>query len=49
MLGSAQAFDDGEITVYQVLSARDGAPHRLPLDRAHLLGDAPGGAAATQR
>jgi cyclopropane-fatty-acyl-phospholipid synthase len=49
MLGSAQAFDDGEITVYQVLSARGGAAHRLPLDRAHLLGDALGGAAATQR
>ncbi|HEX4009564.1 MAG TPA: class I SAM-dependent methyltransferase [Solirubrobacteraceae bacterium] len=42
MLGPAQAFDDGEITVYQVLSVRDGAPHRLPLDRARL----PGAAAA---
>lgn len=33
MLGSAQAFEAGEITVYQVLAARDGAPHGLPLQR----------------
>ncbi len=38
MLGSAQAFEAGEITVYQVLGARGGAPHRLPLDRAELIG-----------
>ena len=36
MLGSALSFEAGEITVYQVLSARDGAPHRLPLARAAL-------------
>lgn len=29
--GSAQAFEDGEITLFQLLSARDGAQHRLPL------------------
>jgi cyclopropane-fatty-acyl-phospholipid synthase len=31
--GSALAFEDGDITVYQVLAARSGAPHRLPLTR----------------
>jgi cyclopropane-fatty-acyl-phospholipid synthase len=38
MLASAQAFEAGEITVYQVLGARMGAPHRLPLDRGALIG-----------
>jgi cyclopropane-fatty-acyl-phospholipid synthase len=40
MLGSASAFERGEISVYQVLAARDGAPHGLPLgrDRACLSG-----------
>jgi cyclopropane-fatty-acyl-phospholipid synthase len=33
MLGSASGFSSGEISVYQVLAARDGAPHRLPLGR----------------
>jgi cyclopropane-fatty-acyl-phospholipid synthase len=37
MLGSAQGFEDGEITVYQVLSARRGATPDLPLDRSALL------------
>jgi cyclopropane-fatty-acyl-phospholipid synthase len=37
MSGSALAFDAGEISVYQVLSARAGQPHRLPLDRSELL------------
>jgi len=36
MLGSALSFEAGEITVYQVLSARGGAPHGLPLARAAL-------------
>ena len=36
MLGSALGFEAGEITVYQMLSARDGAPHGLPLARAAL-------------
>jgi cyclopropane-fatty-acyl-phospholipid synthase len=40
MLGSALAFEDGDITVYQVLATREGAPHGLPLDRLELL--APG-------
>lgn len=40
MLGSAQAFEDGELTVYQVLSVRDGAPSSLPLDRSALLAPA---------
>jgi cyclopropane-fatty-acyl-phospholipid synthase len=33
MLGSASGFESGEITVYQVLAARDGAAHDLPLWR----------------
>jgi cyclopropane-fatty-acyl-phospholipid synthase len=39
MTASAQAFEEGEITVYQVLAARRGAPHPLPLDRSRLLLD----------
>jgi hypothetical protein len=37
MLGSALGFEDGEISVYQVLAARTGARHSLPLDRVQLL------------
>jgi hypothetical protein len=37
MLAWPTAFDDGEITVYQVLAA-NGSPHSLPLNRAELLG-----------
>jgi cyclopropane-fatty-acyl-phospholipid synthase len=37
MLGSALGFEDGEISIYQVLAARPGAKHRLPLDRRQLL------------
>jgi cyclopropane-fatty-acyl-phospholipid synthase len=37
MLGSALGFEDGDVTVYQVLSTRSGAPHRLPLQRSQLL------------
>jgi cyclopropane-fatty-acyl-phospholipid synthase len=33
MLGSALAFESGDITVYQTLAARSGAPHGLPLTR----------------
>jgi cyclopropane-fatty-acyl-phospholipid synthase len=36
MLGSASAFESGEIAVYQVLAAKDGAPHGLPLGRAWI-------------
>jgi cyclopropane-fatty-acyl-phospholipid synthase len=36
MLGSALSFEAGEITVIQVLSARGGSPHGLPLARAAL-------------
>jgi cyclopropane-fatty-acyl-phospholipid synthase len=36
MLGSASAFETGEITVYQVLAARDGAGHGLPLRRGWM-------------
>jgi cyclopropane-fatty-acyl-phospholipid synthase len=41
MLASAQAFEDGEISVYQVLSARGGGSHRLPLNRLQLLSNRP--------
>jgi cyclopropane-fatty-acyl-phospholipid synthase len=41
MLASAQAFERGEITVYQVLSARLGGSPRLPLDRLQLLSTRP--------
>lgn len=37
LLGSAHAFAEGEIGVFQVLGARDGAPHNLPLARAELI------------
>ena len=37
MLGSALGFEAGEISVHQVLAARPGGPHGLPLDRARLL------------
>ena len=37
MLGSAIAFETGEISVYQVLATRTDAPHQLPLDRLALL------------
>ena len=41
MPGAAQAFADGEITVYQVLAARRDAPHDLPLTRGDLLAGPP--------
>jgi hypothetical protein len=41
MLGSALGFEDGEISIYQVLAARPGAEHRLPLDRRELLAPTP--------
>ncbi len=34
MVGSAQAFEAAELTVYQVLATRRGAPHELPLVRS---------------
>ncbi len=37
MLGSALGFEAGEISVHQVLTARPGAPHGLPLNRAEVL------------
>ena len=37
VLGSARAFASGEISVFQVLSARGGAAHELPLSRRALL------------
>jgi cyclopropane-fatty-acyl-phospholipid synthase len=38
-LACAQAFEAGEITVYQVLAARSGAPHGLPLTRGALFAE----------
>ncbi|HUA45725.1 MAG TPA: cyclopropane-fatty-acyl-phospholipid synthase family protein [Solirubrobacteraceae bacterium] len=38
LLGSADGFASGEISVFQVLSARDGAAHGLPLGRRAWLG-----------
>jgi cyclopropane-fatty-acyl-phospholipid synthase len=37
LVASAHAFADADISVFQVLSARYGAPHRLPLTRAAML------------
>jgi cyclopropane-fatty-acyl-phospholipid synthase len=37
LLASAQGFEDGEISVYQVLASRLGSDHGLPLNRANLL------------
>lgn len=37
LIGSAQAFEAGEISVYQVLAAKPGAASGLPLDRMELL------------
>jgi cyclopropane-fatty-acyl-phospholipid synthase len=37
LLVSEVGFKDGEISVYQVLGARQGGDHRLPLTRADLL------------
>ena len=37
MLGSALAFDQAELALYQVLGARHDGPHGLPLTRADLL------------
>jgi cyclopropane-fatty-acyl-phospholipid synthase len=36
LLSCAQAFEAGEITVYQTLGVRAGAPHGLPLQRTRL-------------
>jgi cyclopropane-fatty-acyl-phospholipid synthase len=49
MLASALAFEDAEITVYQVLATRGDRPHGLPLDRLSLLNasSAPGAGSLT--
>jgi cyclopropane-fatty-acyl-phospholipid synthase len=49
MLASALAFEDAEITVYQVLAARGEGPHGLPLDRLSLLNPRSAPAAAGRR
>jgi len=40
LIGSALAFEDADIAVFQVLAARPGAAHGLPLARTDLLADA---------
>jgi len=37
LIGSAHAFASADISVFQVLSARYGGPHQLPLTRRELL------------
>jgi cyclopropane-fatty-acyl-phospholipid synthase len=37
LLGSALGFEAGEISVHQVLAARPGSHHGLPLDRSELI------------
>jgi cyclopropane-fatty-acyl-phospholipid synthase len=37
MTGSALAFEAGHVSVHQVLAAKPGAPHGLPLRREALL------------
>ena len=37
LIGSALAFEDGDISVFQVLAARPGADHELPLARGDVL------------
>jgi hypothetical protein len=49
MLGSALGFEDAEIAIYQVLAARTGAAHVLPLDRAELIAETPRSAMAEQQ
>jgi cyclopropane-fatty-acyl-phospholipid synthase len=48
MSGSALAFADGDISVFQLLAARPGAPHGLPMirDRSLVTADALRAAAA---
>jgi cyclopropane-fatty-acyl-phospholipid synthase len=37
LTGSARAFERGSLSIFQVLCARRGARHRLPLSRARLI------------
>jgi cyclopropane-fatty-acyl-phospholipid synthase len=37
LIASAVGFEDGDVTVYQVLASRLGGAHHLPLDRAELV------------
>ena len=37
MTGAAMSFEEGDISVHQVLAAKPGAPHALPLSRAELV------------
>ncbi len=46
MMGSALAFEDGDITIYQVLATKGGAPHDLGLVRGDLADAAAGEATA---
>jgi cyclopropane-fatty-acyl-phospholipid synthase len=44
LTGSALGFEDGDVTVYQLLAVRHGAPHDLPLERPAFLAGAEIGA-----
>jgi cyclopropane-fatty-acyl-phospholipid synthase len=39
VVGAAQAFANADLSIFQVLAARPGAPHGLPLSRRVLLAD----------
>jgi cyclopropane-fatty-acyl-phospholipid synthase len=41
MIGSALAFEDADISVFQILATRPGGPHELPLVRGRPLVDDP--------
>jgi cyclopropane-fatty-acyl-phospholipid synthase len=47
MLGSALGFEAGDVTVYQTLSTRPGAPHGLPLRREGAVARTATGAGRT--
>ena len=48
MLGSALGFEAGDVTVYQTLTTRPGAPHGLPLRREGAVDRTAAGAGRTQ-
>jgi cyclopropane-fatty-acyl-phospholipid synthase len=47
MLASAIGFEDGDVTVYQTLTTRPGAPHGLPLRRGGAVSRTSAGAGRT--
>ena len=49
MLASALGFEEGDVTVYQTLTTRPGAPHGLPLRREGAVARTASGAGRTDR